>query len=49
VNSSPAKPGSEHLNEPVLAFARRDVTTLARDLTVEQALAAIRSRGWAKR
>jgi magnesium transporter len=33
------------LNEPVLAFARRDVTTLARDLTVEQTLAAIRSQG----
>lgn len=45
MDSSPAKPGSEHLNEPVLAFARRDFTTLAQDLTMEQALAAIRSRG----
>lgn len=45
MDSSPAKPGSEHLNEPVLAFARRDVTTLARDLTVEEALAAIRNQG----
>lgn len=33
------------MNEPVLAFARRDFTTLAQDLTMEQALAAIRSRG----
>jgi magnesium transporter len=33
------------LNESVLTFARRDVSTLARDLTVEQALAAIRSQG----
>jgi magnesium transporter len=40
-----AKPGTEHLNEPVLLFARRDSTTLARHLTVEQALAAIRSHG----
>jgi magnesium transporter len=39
------KPGSEHLNEPVLPFARQDFTTLARDLTVEQALAVIRSHG----
>jgi magnesium transporter len=39
------KPGSEHLNEPVLPYARQDFTTLAQDLTVEQALAAIRSRG----
>jgi magnesium transporter len=40
-----AKPGTEHLNEPVLLFARQDSTTLAQDLTVEHALAAIRSRG----
>ena len=40
-----AKPGSEHLNEPVLPFARQDFATLSKDLTVEQALAAIRSRG----
>lgn len=43
MNSS--KPASEHLNEPVLPFARQDFTTLAQNLTVEQALAAIRSRG----
>lgn len=40
-----AKPGSEHLNEPVLPFARQDFTTLAGNLTVEQSLTAIRSRG----
>lgn len=40
-----AKPTSEHLNEPVLPFARHDFTTLSQDLTIEQALAAIRSRG----
>ena len=45
MNDSSSKPGSEHLNEPVLPFARLDFTTLARDLTVEQALTAIRSRG----
>jgi magnesium transporter len=39
------KPGSEHLNEPVLPFARQDFATLAQNLTVDQALAAIRSRG----
>jgi magnesium transporter len=39
------KPGSEHLDEPVLPFARQDFATLAQDLTVDQALAAIRSRG----
>ncbi len=39
------KPGAEHLNELVLSYARQDSTTLAKDLTVEQALAAIRSRG----
>lgn len=33
------------MNEPVLSFARQDFTTLARNLTVEEALAAIRSRG----
>lgn len=33
------------MNEPVVQFARRDFTTLARDLTVEQTLAVIRSRG----
>jgi magnesium transporter len=45
VNAVPAKPASEHLNELVLPFARRDFTILAQDLTVEEALAAIRSRG----
>lgn len=41
----PSKPDAEHLNEPVLPYARRDFTTLAQALTVEQALAAIRSQG----
>lgn len=45
MDSSPAKPGSEHLNEPVQAFARKDFATLRQDLTVEEALAVIRSRG----
>lgn len=45
MNPPAAKPGSEHLNEPVLPFARRDFTTLSKDLTVDQALEAIRSRG----
>jgi magnesium transporter len=40
-----AKPGVEHLNESVLLFARQDSTTLPKDLTVDEALAAIRSRG----
>lgn len=35
----------EHLSEPVLPFARHDFTTLSQGLTVEQALAAIRSKG----
>jgi magnesium transporter len=39
------KPGSEHLNEPVLPFARQDFTTLAQKLTAEEALAAIRRQG----
>ena len=39
------KPPVEHLNEPVLWFARKDFTTLNQKLTVEQALAAIRHRG----
>jgi magnesium transporter len=45
VTAIAAKPTSEHLNEPVLPFARQDFTTLSQDLTIEQALAAIRSRG----
>jgi magnesium transporter len=40
-----SKPGSEHLNEPVLPFARQDFSILVRDLTVEQALAVIRNQG----
>ena len=39
------KPPVEHLNEPVLRFARKDFTTLNQKLTVEQALASIRQRG----
>ena len=38
-------PPVEHLNEPVLRFARKDFTTLNQRLTVEQALASIRQRG----
>ena len=34
-----------HLNQPVTAVARKDVATLRQDLTVEEALAAIRTRG----
>lgn len=40
---------TEHLEEPVLPFARKDFTTLAQDATVEQALAAIRSQGVGER
>ena len=40
-----AKPGTEHLNEPVLPFARRDFDTLSSDMTVEEALTAIRHKG----
>jgi magnesium transporter len=39
------KPPVEHLNEPVLRFARKDFATLNQNLTVEQALASIRQRG----
>jgi magnesium transporter len=39
------KPPVEHLNEPVLRFARTDFATLNQKLTVEQALASIRQRG----
>lgn len=39
------KPPIEHLNEPVLQFARKDFATLNENLTVEQALASIRQRG----
>ena len=40
-----AKPGTEHLNEPVLPFAQRDFATLSMDMTVDEALAAIRHKG----
>ncbi|HZF00499.1 MAG TPA: magnesium transporter [Methylomirabilota bacterium] len=39
------KPPIEHLNEPVMRFARKDFATLNQNLTVEQALASIRQRG----
>jgi magnesium transporter len=39
------KPPVEHLNEPVMRFARKDFATLNQKLTVEQALASIRQRG----
>ena len=39
------KPPVEHLNEPVLRFARKDYATLNQNFTVEQALASIRQRG----
>ena len=39
------KPPVEHLNEPVLRFARKDFAALNQKLTVEQALASIRQRG----
>jgi magnesium transporter len=39
------KPPIEHLNEPVLRFARMDFATLNQNFTVEEALALIRQRG----
>jgi len=39
------KPPVEHLNEPVIRFARKDFATLNQKFTVEQALASIRQRG----
>jgi magnesium transporter len=39
------KPPVEHLNEPVVRFARKDFTTLNQKLTIERALASIRQRG----
>ncbi len=39
------RPPVEHLNEPVLRFARKDFATLNQKFTVEQALASIRQRG----
>jgi magnesium transporter len=38
-------PEPEHLQQPVLAVARKDAATLREDLTVQQALDAIRQRG----
>jgi magnesium transporter len=43
------KPSAEHLNEPVLRFARKDVTTLRDHLSVAQALADIRRQGVGER
>ena len=39
------KQDSEHLHQPVMAVARRDVATVRADCTVQQALDAIRQRG----
>jgi len=39
------KPPVEHLNEPVVRFARKDFATLNQALTIDQALASIRQRG----
>jgi magnesium transporter len=39
------KPPVEHLNEPVVRFARKDFATLNQKLTIEEALASIRQRG----
>ena len=39
------KPPIEHLDEPVMRFARTDFATLNQNFTVEQALASIRKRG----
>src|ERR1043166_8852931 len=38
-------PDTDHLQQPVMAVARKDAATLRQDLTVEQALAAIRHQG----
>jgi magnesium transporter len=38
-------PERDHLQQPVLAVARKDVATLRQDLTVQQALDIIRQRG----
>ncbi len=40
---------TQHLQEPVLVHARKDFTTLRRDLTVQQALDAIRQHGVAEK
>jgi len=39
------KPPVEHLNEPVVRFARTDFATLNQSFTIDQALASIRQRG----
>ena len=38
-------PEPDHLHQPVLAVARKDVASLRQDFTVQQALDAIRQRG----
>jgi hypothetical protein len=38
-------PEPNHLQQPVLAVARKDVATLRQELTLQQALEAIRQRG----
>jgi magnesium transporter len=38
-------PGTEHLNEPIVAHARKDFAALPQHLTVQQALDAIRQKG----
>jgi magnesium transporter len=41
--------GSEHLEQPVITLARKDVVTLRDDLTVQQSLDAIRQSGIGER
>jgi magnesium transporter len=38
-------PETDHLSQPVLAVARKDVATLREDLSVQSALQAILERG----
>ena len=45
MNTPAANPASEHLNDPVLPFARQDFTILNQDQTIEQTLTVIRERG----
>ncbi len=40
---------AEHLYDPILKVARREVATLYKDLTIQQALDSIRSRGLGER
>jgi magnesium transporter len=42
-------PAVEHLNESILSFVRKDLTTVRPEATVEQALAAIRAGGIGER